>query len=326
MNVFLYVQSDYFLFRENSKSVKCPYMGCNCKDFKKTDLVKDKEVLGHLNKVREEQEKAENEKKEEELRAREERKRKKEQGHESDKSADSIVDEVIEMIRDKNGKEIPVSNEPNLSETSSDTSSSTSDNSSSSEAPTSKSSADNEPRPEELGIHSQPIDSESGKRNVNTSKSIKRSNKRRRMVSESDDSVERPISKVGSKRNRKRPQKLNDSLSCSELDEADSDNDLPERQIRKNSNKTAKKIKIVGKKVTETWCIQKEATRNPKKRRAKEKWSNILPVEDCDSDEDVPLSRKGKSSKNKPPKNASKDSLRPKRAQKISYAESDDDF
>merc|ERR1711915_797856 len=63
------------LARENSKSVKCPYMGCNCKDFKKTDLVKDKEVLGHLTKVREEQEKAENEKKEEELRAREERKR-----------------------------------------------------------------------------------------------------------------------------------------------------------------------------------------------------------------------------------------------------------
>merc|ERR1719474_1419044 len=300
------------LARENSKSVKCPYMGCNCKDFKKTDLVKDKEVLGHLTKVREEQEKAENEKKEEELRAREERKRKKEQGNDSDKSADSIVEEVIEMIRDKNGKEVPVSNEPNLSETSSDTStsSSTSDNSSSSEAPTSKSSTDNEPRPVGLGIKSVPNEPESGKLNEKTSrvgKNIKRSNKRRRMVSDSDDSVERPVSKVRSKRNRKRPQKLDNSLSCSKLDEADSDNDLPEKQIRKNANKTAKKIKIVGKKVTETWCIQKEAARHPKKRRAKEKWSNILPVEDCDSDEDIPLSMKGKSSKNKPPKNASKE-------------------
>merc|ERR1712083_1081851 len=34
--------------RENQKSVRCPYMGCNLKDFKKTDLVKDREVAKHL--------------------------------------------------------------------------------------------------------------------------------------------------------------------------------------------------------------------------------------------------------------------------------------
>merc|ERR1712112_762474 len=33
------------LARENSKPVKCPYMGCNERDFKKTDLVRDKTVL-----------------------------------------------------------------------------------------------------------------------------------------------------------------------------------------------------------------------------------------------------------------------------------------
>merc|ERR1719336_2456778 len=46
------------LARENSKPVKCPYMGCNCRDFKKTDLAKDKEVLGHIHSMNEEQVKA----------------------------------------------------------------------------------------------------------------------------------------------------------------------------------------------------------------------------------------------------------------------------
>ena len=34
--------------RSNSKSVRCPYVGCNQKDFKKTDLVKDKDVIKYL--------------------------------------------------------------------------------------------------------------------------------------------------------------------------------------------------------------------------------------------------------------------------------------
>ena len=32
--------------RENSKTVRCPYIGCNQRDFRKNDLVKDKDVLG----------------------------------------------------------------------------------------------------------------------------------------------------------------------------------------------------------------------------------------------------------------------------------------
>ena len=40
--------------RENQKSVRCPYMGCNQKDFKKTDLVKDREVAKHLEEKRDE--------------------------------------------------------------------------------------------------------------------------------------------------------------------------------------------------------------------------------------------------------------------------------
>merc|ERR1719500_1005082 len=126
------------LARENSKSVKCPYMGCNCKDFKKTDLVKDKEVLGHLKKVREEKEKADSEKR-----------KRREEGNDSDRSADSIVEEVIEMIKEKG--DVP-RKEPNLSESSSSSDLSTSDDSTSksstsetsSVAPTSKTSTENE--------------------------------------------------------------------------------------------------------------------------------------------------------------------------------------
>merc|ERR1712240_402683 len=138
------------LARENSKSVKCPYMGCNCKDFKKTDLLKDKEVSGHINKVREEKEKADNEKREVEKKAREDKRKRREEGNDSDRSADSIVEEVIEMIKDKS-EDAQTRKEPNLSETSSSSDLSTSDDSTSksnsdtsSEALTSKVSADHE--------------------------------------------------------------------------------------------------------------------------------------------------------------------------------------
>merc|ERR1719290_785694 len=63
------------LARENSKPVKCPYMGCNCRDFKKTDLVKDKEVLGHLNTIRDERERAQTEQREKDRKAAEERRK-----------------------------------------------------------------------------------------------------------------------------------------------------------------------------------------------------------------------------------------------------------
>merc|ERR1719309_487033 len=50
--------------RQNGKSVRCPYMGCNCRDFKKTDLVKDKDVLGYIEKVKQEKEEEAEKKKE----------------------------------------------------------------------------------------------------------------------------------------------------------------------------------------------------------------------------------------------------------------------
>merc|ERR1711874_591800 len=106
--------------RQNGKSVRCPYMGCNCRDFKKTDLVKDKDVLGYIEEVKlEKEEEAEKKKEVEEKnqkkklaereKRREERKKKrKEEGGgssvESDssvRSSDSIICEVMEMLREK---------------------------------------------------------------------------------------------------------------------------------------------------------------------------------------------------------------------------------
>merc|ERR1711874_232210 len=37
--------------KNNGKAVKCPYMGCNCKDFDKSDLVEAKEVLEYIGKL-----------------------------------------------------------------------------------------------------------------------------------------------------------------------------------------------------------------------------------------------------------------------------------
>jgi len=338
--------------RENSKSVKCPYMGCNCKDFKKTDLVKDKEVLGHLNKVREEKEKADTEKREVEKKAREERKKRKEEGNDSDRSADSIVEEVIEMIKDKGekggkgdkgdkgDKDVSTRKEPNLSESSSSDLSTSDDSTSkssntSSEAPTSKTSTESEvnqrSKTNDNLTNVEPEKSKSTENTERVPRGVKKSSKRRRVVTntESDDSdSDVPLSRARAKRNKKQPRKLDDSFSGSEFDEANSDMEEsnPGKRVRKNGKKAPKKIKIVGKKITETWCIEKAAGKNPKKRRAKEKWTNVVPNEDFESDEDIPVSKKGKSSRNKPPKNGNKDGVRPKRAQKVSYAESDDEF
>ena len=318
-------------------------MGCNCKDFKKTDLVRDKEVLGHINQVREEKEKAESEKREVERKAREERKRRKDEGNDSDRSADSIVEEVIEMIKDNGNKGAPAHKEPNLSESSSSdvttsddsTSKSSADSSKgSSEAQTSKTSTESDANHPVEAVDHVPanVEPEKSKSNPVVSRPGKKSNKRRRMMSESesgDSDSDIPLSRARAKRNRKQPRKLDDSFSGCEFDENHSDveDSLPSKRGRKNGKKAAKKIKIVGKKITETWCIEKEAAKNPnKKRRTKEKWTNVVPNEDFESDEDIPVSKKGKSSRNKPPKNGNKDGDRPKRAKKVSYAESDDEF
>jgi len=329
------------LARENSKSVKCPYMGCNCKDFKKTDLVKDKEVLGHLNKVRDEKEKADIEKKESEKKAREERKRRKEEGNDSDKSADSIVEEVIEMIKESGDKGIPLVQGPNLSESSSSDTGTSDDSTSksgetsrsskaSSETPTSKTSTENEVNQLQEDNVPLNVESEKSKQNDRVPRLAKKASKRRRIVSEteSDDSdSDMPLSRARAKRSRKQPRKLDDSYSGTEFDEAVSGLDvrIHEKRGRKNGKKAPKKI--VCKKITETWCIEeKAAAKAPKKRRAKEKWSNVVHNDDFDSDEEFPVSKKGKSSRNKPPKNGNKDGDRPKRAKKVSYAESDDEF
>jgi len=92
--------------RERSLAVKCPYKGCNCKDFKKTDLLKDRELLEHLNKVREEKKKAENEKRKIQMKAWKDKRKRKADRNGGDISAGSIVEEVIDMII-VNGNEEP---------------------------------------------------------------------------------------------------------------------------------------------------------------------------------------------------------------------------
>jgi len=106
--------------KQNGKTVKCPYMGCNCRDFRKSDLIKDKDVLNHIVKVKQEKEveaakKKEEEKKSQEKRKEEREKRKverkkkrKEEGRasseESDgsvRSSDSIICEVLDMLKEK---------------------------------------------------------------------------------------------------------------------------------------------------------------------------------------------------------------------------------
>merc|ERR1711902_264852 len=78
------------LARENSKPVKCPYMGCNCRDFKKTDLVKDKDVLSAINTLKDEKEKAEQEKQKKET---ERKQKKKDKGYASDNSIIEDIDD-----------------------------------------------------------------------------------------------------------------------------------------------------------------------------------------------------------------------------------------
>ena len=108
---------DTFCYRENSKPVKCPYMGCNCRDFKKTDLIKDKEVLGHIHDLKEEQIKADKERKEKERKAVEKRKKNKGGGYASDVSITIDGDDDSPDLAEF---ELPGIEAPNLSESSSD--------------------------------------------------------------------------------------------------------------------------------------------------------------------------------------------------------------
>jgi len=91
------------LARSQSKSVRCPYLGCNQKDFTKKDLLKDKEVKEHIEKVRDEREEEARVKKEKEAEKRKQKEERRAAGDVSD-SGDSIIEDGIEMIKDDHAK------------------------------------------------------------------------------------------------------------------------------------------------------------------------------------------------------------------------------
>jgi len=360
--------------RENSKSVRCPYMGCNQKDFKKTDLVKDKDVAKHLGEVRDEKEKADIEKAEKEQREKEARQKRRED--EGEQSADSIVEEVIEMIRlDKDNPVVEnetVENVVEAEEEEQDLSAESHSTSNASLSPTissasSKSSSTEEPQvnedvPQTIDCRKEntensrkdnnekDVEPEKSKRNKGkVSRKVPKSTKH--VMSDSSDS-DTPLSRVRSKRKKRAPRKLDDSFSGSEFDEENSGDDDEQvnvkikKVVRKPQNKKLKKVakdaatsglKIIGKKVTETWSIEKQKVAGGSKRKDRKRYRNLTDDSDLDDDDDddIPTSRKGKSSSKRPPKNASMSNQAmevqvPKRyserAKKVFYAESDDDF
>jgi len=360
--------------RENSKSVRCPYMGCNQKDFKKTDLVKDKDVAKHLGEVRDEKEKADIEKAEKEQREKEARQKRRED--EGEQSADSIVEEVIEMIRlDKDNPVVEnetVENVVEAEEEEQDLSAESHSTSAASLSPTissasSKSSSTEEPQvnedvPQTIDCRKEntensrkdnnekDVEPEKSKRNKGkVSRKVPKSTKH--VMSDSSDS-DTPLSRVRSKRKKRAPRKLDDSFSGSEFDEENSGDDDEQvnvkikKVVRKPQNKKLKKVakdaatsglKIIGKKVTETWSIEKQKVAGGSKRKDRKRYRNLTDDSDLDDDDDddIPTSRKGKSSSKRPPKNASLSNQAmevqvPKRyserAKKVFYAESDDDF
>ena len=115
--------------RENQKPGRRPYRGCNQRDFKKTDLGKDKDVLGAINNLNDEKVKADQEREKKEA---EKRKNKKKGagGYVSDGSIIEDIDDDSNEARDLNKSlEVPVKSsvyenmgieQPNLSESSSE--------------------------------------------------------------------------------------------------------------------------------------------------------------------------------------------------------------
>merc|ERR1711915_474860 len=253
-----------------------------------------------------------------------------------EKPADSIVNEALDLLKDKANcsDEINLSSKtPDLSESSSsDHSSSSSDSSKSS-----KSSSDNAfPHTMEPDLEN---NSSEAVETLPRKNAMTKSSKRRRMAktlteSDSDSDSDIPLSKVKEKRKRRAPQKLNDSYSGSDIFD-DSDDEATSKHKRAK-RMGQNKVKIIGKKVTETWSIEKEKI--PMKNRRKRKPDNkinkttkvhVMSESDEEADEvEVPFSKKGKSSGKRPPKNSAfKSTERPKRSQKVSsYVESDDEL
>merc|ERR1712112_377825 len=290
--------------RENSKPVKCPYMGCNGRDFKKNDLVKDKEVLGHINTMKEEKEKADLEKERKEM---EKRKKKKASGYASDNSIiEDIDDDEDTNPFHPNSSQTPLTTSQSASSLSLNTSNSKEES-------------------------SETVDYEKSKSGSNKEKTSKKSKKKKRTerlsyseVSDSSDSdSDVPLSRARTKRSRKPSSRLAaDSFACS-----DQSGDGRRGSPRKKGK--GKKIKIMGKKVTETWCIEKAASKAKKrKKRRNESESEDDIVENSEESEveEIPVSSKGKSSRGKPPKNATFSRNRPKRAKQVSYKELEEDY
>ncbi len=319
--------------RENQKPVRCPYMGCNQRDFKKTDLVKDKDVLGAINNLNDEKVKADQEREKKEA---EKRKNKKKGGggYVSDGSIIEDIDDYSNEAKDKSF-DVPVQGieQPNLSESSSEetnvssphkpTNYSTSTSSSSSSLNSSN------------GTDTATVDFEVSK---NKEKPITKKAKQKRSerlsysdVNDSSDSgSDVPIERVRNKRSRKPSSRLADSYACSDLDvSGESGNEARgKRGKRKGRSPKGKKIKVVAKKVTETWCIEKAASKGKKRRKKRVEQQNDESEnsdDDSDPEEAIPTISKGKASKGKPPKNAQFSRGRPKRAKQVSYRECDED-
>ena len=315
-------------YRENSKPVKCPYMGCNGRDFKKNDLVKDKEVLGHINTMKEEKEKADLEKERKEM---EKRKKKKASGYASDNSIIEDIDDDEDTVNKSADISIPGLEAPNLSESSSEETNPFNPNSSQTPLTTSQSASSlslNTSNSKEES--SETVDYEKSKSGSNKEKTSKKSKKKKRTerlsyseVSDSSDSdSDVPLSRARTKRSRKPSRRLADSYACS-----DQSGDGRRGSPRKKGK--GKKIKIMGKKVTETWCIEKAASKakkRKKRRNESESEDDIVENSEESEAEEIPVSSKGKSSRGKPPKNATFSRNRPKRAKQVSYKELEEDY
>ena len=286
-------------------------MGCNGRDFKKTDLVKDKDVLGHLNTLKQEKEKADNKDKSASAKA-----------NQAD-VGEVIIDDCDEDVANKSA-EIQVALEaPNLSESSSDEATNDNNQAQTAAAATSQNTICNVTLPTSPG------------KNVDSSASGGQSPRKKRqerlsysdLEESSDSEVEAATSSrpKSSKRSRRPSSKYDNSYALSEDDSDDAESD---RRRKKGKGRSPKKLKIVGKKVTETWCIEKSASKGKRRRRRKSETSEDEDDDDKDSDEsseDVPRS-KGKSSKGRPPKNSHLARGRPKRAKQVSYKEFDEEY
>ena len=298
-------------------------MGCNCRDFKKTDLVKDKEVLGHIHNLKEEQVRADKERKEREKKAVEKRKKNKTGG------GGYASDASITIDGDDEGPltefELPAIEAPNLSESSSEeTNVAKSTKNNSSYLSQSESFNSNVDKPQSEGESDKAKKSTSSDPVQRVKKKKKRAQERLSVSSnsESSDSSDSDLPPARGGRVRSQPRRLNDSYAGSDLDGSDSEL----RKKGKKKGKSPKKLKIVSKKVTQTWCYEKAALKKGKKRRKKRDDFDDENSQDESEDEDDMIGNKGKSSKNKPPKNSSFSRNRPKRAKKVSYQEFDEEF